>query len=54
MSDLAGRTIDRVMVGGNEGQVVWDCRKVPAGTYTAVLRGANGEALVTERAIVHP
>ncbi len=54
VSDLAGRTIDRVMVGGNEGQVIWDCRRVPAGTYLVSLYASSGALLAVQRAIIKP
>lgn len=54
MSDLAGRTTDRVMVDGNEGQVIWDCRRVPAGTYLVSLYASSGALLAVQRAIIKP
>ena len=52
--DIFGRVVHRATVSGSKGQVVWDCRSIPAGTYTTLLRSATGTQLVVERIIVQP
>ncbi|MBX2979753.1 MAG: hypothetical protein KF905_10695 [Flavobacteriales bacterium] len=52
LRDLLGRPVARITTSGNEGQVVWDCRAVTPGTYTATLLGTAGDQLAVERVIV--
>jgi hypothetical protein len=52
LRDMLGRPVDRITTSGNAGQVVWDCRAVTPGTYTATLLGTAGDQLAVERVIV--
>ncbi|MBK9273486.1 MAG: hypothetical protein IPM49_02965 [Flavobacteriales bacterium] len=51
--DLMGREVHRAPISAATGQLLWDTRQVPAGSYAVVLLGAaNGP--VTQQLIVQP
>lgn len=51
--DVQGRTMERMPITNEEGQMVWDTRRVPAGVYTIDLLN-KGRRLHTEKLIVKP
>ncbi|MBK8950337.1 MAG: hypothetical protein IPM68_16240 [Flavobacteriales bacterium] len=51
--DLMGRELHRAAVKGGTGQIIWDTRQVPAGSYALVLLGSV-EGPITETLIVQP
>lgn len=54
IQDLAGRVVNTMWISGPQGQLVWDCRVVPSGTYTCRLYSASGAQLAAELIIVQP
>ncbi len=52
--DMMGKVVHRATVAGSKGQIIWDCRGVPAGTYATALLSSSGSQLVVQRAIVQP
>ncbi|MBK8497273.1 MAG: hypothetical protein IPL52_00305 [Flavobacteriales bacterium] len=54
VQDVLGKVIETMRVSGTEGQVIWDCRKTGAGTYTIAMYAASGAQLAVQRAIVKP
>lgn len=47
--DLTGRIVHRAMVGGTEGQMIWDCRSLKGGLYMAELLSESAISLAVER-----
>ncbi|MBK9073623.1 MAG: hypothetical protein IPL77_01395 [Flavobacteriales bacterium] len=51
--DLMGREVHRATLKGAMGQVLWDTRQVPAGSYSVVLQGAL-QGPLTQKLIIQP
>ncbi|MBK9274655.1 MAG: T9SS type A sorting domain-containing protein [Flavobacteriales bacterium] len=51
--DLMGREVHRAAISAATGQLLWDTRQVPAGSYAVVLLGA-ASGPVTQQLIVQP
>lgn len=51
--DMTGREVARLAVKAAQGQLVWDARAVPAGTYAAELFN-GGVRIRTEKLVVRP
>lgn len=51
--DVTGREMDRLAISATQGQLVWDARVVPAGTYSAELFN-GGVRIRTEKLVVRP
>ncbi len=53
LRDAQGRSQQRYVISGPEGQQVWDCRRVQAGVYTAEL-WQEGQLIKAEKVVVQP
>lgn len=54
VKDVLGKDVLSETVASKTGQLIWDTKQHPGGTYTVLLFGVSGEPLLMQRAVVHP